>query len=105
MKIIKQISEMIEDELEGAEEYIKCALKHKEDNPGLAKVFYEISVQEMHHVNMLHTEVTNLIQKHRREHGEPPAPMQAVYDYLHEKQIEEAAEIKAMQAHYREIND
>lgn len=100
MKIIKQISEMIEDELEGAEEYIKCALKHKEDNPSLAHTFYEISVQEMHHVNMLHAEVVELIQKHRREHGEPPAPMQAVYEYLHEKHIKESAEIKTMQAEF-----
>ena len=103
MKIITQISELIEDELEGAEEYIKCALKHREDNPKLASVLYEISVQEMHHVNMLHAEVAEIIQKHRREHGEPPTAMQAVYDYLHEKHIEEAAKIKAMQAHYREM--
>ena len=51
---------------------------------------------------MLHDQVSRLIAQYRKEHGEPPAAMSAVYDYLHERHIEEAAEIKAMQAHYRE---
>lgn len=102
MEIIKKLSAMIEDELEGAEDYVKCALKHKEHHPELAKTFYEISTEEMRHVNMLHDQVTRLIQQYRKDHGEPPAAMSAVYDYLHERHIEEAAEIKAMQAHYRE---
>ena len=50
MKIIKQLVEMIEDELEGAEEYAKCAIKHKADHPMLARALYDISVQEMVHV-------------------------------------------------------
>ena len=101
MKIIKEISEMIVDELEGAEEYVEHALRCKENHPALARVFYEISLQEMNHVNMLHTEVAKIIEHHRKEHGEPPAAMMAVYDYLHEKHIKKAAEIKVLQAHYR----
>jgi rubrerythrin len=68
MKAIKELINMIEDELEGAEHYAKCALKHKEDNPALANVFYEISTQEMRHVNMLHEEVVKLIRTHREKH-------------------------------------
>ena len=101
MTIIKDISEMIEDELDGAEEYIKHALEWKHKNPALAKVFYDISLQEMTHVNMLHGEVVKLIEQHRKEKGEPPAAMAAVYDYMHKKQIEEANEIKMYQAQYR----
>lgn len=101
MKIIKKIAEYIDDELEGAEDYIKCALKHKTDDPQLAKVFYDISVQEMHHVDMLHGEIVKMIEKHRREKGEPPAVMLAVWDYAHERHIEEAKEIKLLQAEYR----
>ena len=101
MKIIKTISEMIEDELDGAEHYIKKAIECKEHNPNLARVFYEISMQEMNHVNMLHAEVAKLIDQHRKEKGDPPAAMLAVYDYMHEKHIEEAHEIKMYQAQYR----
>ena len=101
MKIIKEISEMIEDELGGAKHYVEKALNLKESDPALARVFYEISMQEMNHVNMLHGEVVKLIEQHRKEKGEPPAAMAAVYDYMHKKQIEEANEIKMYQAQYR----
>lgn len=102
MKIIKHIADMIEDELRGAEHYTKCALKHKEDNPALAKVFYDISVQEMNHVNMLHAEEVKIIEQYKKESGEPPAAMLAVYEYAHEKFTDWANRIKVMQSHYRE---
>lgn len=101
MKIIKEISEMIEDELSGAKHYIEKALHCKDENPAIARVFYEISLQEMNHVNMLHGEVAKIIEQHRKEHGEPPAPMMAVYDYLHEKHIDKANKVKVYQAQYR----
>ena len=101
MKIIKRISDMIADELEGAEEYAKCAIKYKDDHPTLAKTFYDISTDEMRHVSLLHDEIVKLIETYRKEHGEPPAAMMAVYDYLHEKQIEEANEVRGYQAQYR----
>lgn len=102
MKIIKELSEMIEDELEGAEHYAKCALHYKDDHPMLADVLYEISTQEMRHVNMLHDEVVKLIKSHREKHGEPPAVMMAIYDWQHNRQIEKSKEVKILQGQYRE---
>ena len=103
MQIIKKLSEQIEEELDGAEEYIEDALKYREKHPELARTFYEISVQEMNHVNMLHAEAAKMIAAYRNEHGEPPAAMQAVYDYMHERHVSHAGEIKMMQAQYREV--
>ena len=102
MKIIEKLSDMIDEELCGAENYVKCAIKHKDDNRSLAETFYAISNDEMRHVSMLHGEVVKLIEQHRREKGEPPAEMLAVYNYLHEKQIDKAADVKAMQNMYKE---
>ena len=101
MKIIKKIAEYIDDELEGAEDYIECALLKKDEYPQLAKVLYDMSMQEMHHVEMLHAEVVKMIETHRQEKGEPPAAMLAVWDYAHERHIEEAKEIKLLQAEFR----
>lgn len=102
MKLIEKLSEMIEEEVEGACHYAKQALKHKEDDPELARTFYEIAGVELQHVSMLHAQVTRIIEHHRREHGEPPAAMAAVYNYLHEKQIEKVGEVKHYLAMFRE---
>jgi rubrerythrin len=103
MKIIKELSEMIEEELEDAEKYSKHALKFRDSEPTLAKTFYDLSMDEMKHMNLLHEEVKKIIEKHRKEHGEPPEPMMAVYEYLHQKHIDKAAHIKVLQAEYRAV--
>lgn len=101
MKIIQKYVELIEEELEGAENYIRMAIKHKEDNPKLAKALADISNDEMRHVDILHAEVVDVIAEHRRTAGEPPASMLAVYNYLHERHIDKANHIKLLQAEYR----
>lgn len=94
---------MIEEELEGAEHYAKCAVKHKDDHPTLAKTFYDISTDEMRHVGLLHGEVVAIIEEHRRTHGEPPASMLAVWDYLRGKHIDKSNEARMLQSQYRGV--
>ena len=101
MKIIQKLSDMISDELEDASRYANCAMQYKEENRGLADVFFTLSTDEMRHMDILHGEVVKIIEAYRRETGEPPADMLAVYNYLHNKQIEKAGEVKAMQALYK----
>ena len=101
MEIIKKLSNMIAGELEDAEKYAKCALKWKDERPSLSRLFFSLSQEEMDHMTRLHEAVAGIIKEYRDENGEPPASMQAVYDYLHEQQIEEAAEVKNLQDMYK----
>ena len=101
MTIIKKVCKMIDEELEVACNYAKCALKYKEEHPSLAKAFYEISGDEMEHVSTLHSEIVKLIEAYRRENGDPPENMMAIYDYLHEQQIEKANKVRMYQDQYK----
>ena len=101
MKIIKAISKQIKEELHDAKKYAEDALVNKLVYPDLARTYSQLSAQEMEHVNMLHDCVMRLIKSYREEHGDPPAEMMAVYNFLHEEQLEEAADVKRLQDLYR----
>ena len=92
----------IDEELHDAEKYIKRALEVKQDYPEVAELFNMLSGEEMKHMQMLHNQVVKLIENYRKTEGEPPVSMLAVYDYLHQKFIDHAKEIKVMQQMYME---
>ena len=102
MKIIKILSEKIEEEVCDARAYIKMAIEYKEEYPELSRTLYNLSMQEIEHKNLLHNEVTEIIRRYRETNGEPPADMMAVYDYLHKEQIKKTLEVKMMQSMYKE---
>lgn len=102
MDIIKMLQPWVEDEIEDAKKYAMAAMQIKEHHPDIADALVEISTEEMGHMSRLHAALTKLIEAYRNEKGEPPASMLAVYDYLHKKQIAKAAEVKNLQAMYKE---
>ena len=102
MKVIKVLSEKITEEICDAKSYAKLSIEYKDEYPELARTLYNLSTQEMEHMNKLHAEVTEIIRKYRERDGEPPADMMAVYEYLHKEQIDKAAEVKVLQSMYKE---
>ena len=101
MKIIKCLSQQIEDELDDANKYIDLAIKWKSDEPDTAELFYQLSLEEMGHMDKLHDEVVELINEYRKENGDPPKEMMILYEYLHEMHIKTATQIKVKQGMFK----
>lgn len=100
MKIIKCLSEDIECTLDMAEDSIKKAIMYKDEYPIASKAFYAKSVTCMETIKPLHEAVVALIETYKKEKGEPPAPMQAIYDYMHERHMNKSAAIRVLQEMY-----
>ena len=101
MKIIKELEELIEDEIHDVKKYAKMAAEVKDEYPGLAQTLFSISTQEETHQAALHAEVVKIIQEHRKTKGEPPAAMMAVYEFIHNRHVEKIAEAKRYQDLYK----
>lgn len=101
MKLIRDLEEMIEDEIHDIEKYAKMAAQVKDEHPALAQVLYNISVQEDAHHAALHNEVVRIVEEYRRTHGEPPAAMMAVYEFMHKRHIDKIAEARRFQDIYK----
>lgn len=101
MKLIKELEELIEEEIHDVKKYAKMAAELKSEHPGLANTLYTLSTQEDSHQAALHGEVVKIIETHRRNHGDPPAEMMAVYNFLHKRHIEKLEEARRYQEIYR----
>ena len=102
MKIIECLSGKIEDELQDAEEYIEDAMKWKAEVPDVAELFYQLSLEEMGHMERLHKKVAEKIAEYKNTHGDPPQEMMTLYDYLHKQHMNKAMKIRVMQGMYKE---
>ena len=101
MKLIRDLEEAISDEISDIKKYATWAVELRESHPTLAQVLYNISVQEDGHQAAIHNEAVKIIEEYRRNHGDPPAAMQAVYDYLHKKSVDKLAEARMYQEIYK----
>ena len=101
MLMIKKLSQMIKEEIGDAEKYARCALDNKDKDKALADTFYTLSGEELKHMEMLHGQVTRMIEEYRKANGDPPEGMLAVYNYLHEEQTQAVREVKIMLGMYK----
>lgn len=102
MKIIQEISDKIEKEIDNAECYAKCALEKKEQWPSLAEIYYKLANERLTDIMVLHSQVTVIIEEYKKEKGEPPEAMKILYDILHKREIAKVAAVKGMLTLYKD---
>lgn len=66
---IDNLSEYIEDEIKDAGKYARCALKHKDETPELADLFYRLSGEEAEHARMLYDEAMKEVKELRDKYS------------------------------------
>ena len=95
MKTIEQLSDYIEEEVDDAMKYAKCAIQNSDDVE-LARTYRTLANEELGHAMRLHEQVVRIIKKYRDEHGEPPVRMMDRYEYIHERQMKKYADVKVL---------
>ena len=96
MKVIKQIVEDIEDELEGAEHYAKLATQYRDTDKQLADNYARMAQTELGHVNDLHDQVKRIVKEQNENGIETPESMQSVWTWEHNKMIDTSVRIKTL---------
>ena len=102
MKIIQELCDNIDEEINDSIKYSKMALEYKDDYPALADAVNKIAEEELKHMGILHAQVVAIIDAYRKKNGDPPEAMRILYDIMHRKQIEHTAEAKAYLSMYKE---
>ena len=87
--------------MEGAMHYAKRAMEYKDSDRERADKYAEMAKTEMSHAETLHTMAVKMIQKYVMEGGTAPAAMKAVWDWEHEKMIDEMGRVKSLLDMYR----
>lgn len=95
MRIIKELSKRIKEELHDAQWYAKAALEQKADHPDVADAYHHLATEEISHANLLHEKVVAIIRKASATH-EPPPVMRELWAWQHEEIIEEEIETKRL---------
>ena len=101
MKIISCLSDLIEEELHDADKYIELAMAYKDEDTDVAELFYQLSTEELGHMERLHAEVVDKIRVYREENGEPPKGMMELYNHMHKKHMTDAMKVKVKQGMFK----
>lgn len=104
MKIIAELVEFLEDELDAVEEYAEMAVKIKPQYREIADTLMNMAVTEKPHLDMIHTYLVKLVEKqHKDNPGEVPQGMLDVWSWKHKKLMNRLAEVTIVIENYQEL--
>lgn len=104
MKIIGEICEFIEDELDGVEQYANAAAHYKAEYKDLADLLFGMANTEATHLKNLHAWLAKNVEKIRKESGEEvPQGMLDVWNWKHKKLIRKFNEAEVVLQNYQKL--
>lgn len=96
MKKIQKMVDQIDDELNGAMEYMECALDFKAHGDGSwYQKFRSMAEQELSHSSILHDRAVEEIDLLSKVYT-PPVEMEEKWNAAHKKYVEKAAWVRTM---------
>ena len=101
MKIIKELVENINEELEDAEKYARLAVMYKGEDSRLADTYIRLANEELNHSELLHGQAVRLIEAHRAAGNTAPPVMMAIWEWEHKKSIDHKTKVKALIEMYK----
>lgn len=81
--------DQMDEELNDAQKYTKCASATKADMPDVADMYMRMANQEMEHANHLHNAIDKLVRDERVPHD-----LRAVWDWQNQKYMRWAEKIR-----------
>lgn len=97
MLCIQKMFDQMNEELDGAEEYICLALKCKDSDKSMSELYASMSRAELDHFNRIHEQVVRV----QRGETNLAAVSQDFYDWLCDKATIKAAKVKYLIESYK----
>lgn len=96
MRMIKNLVEQLDDEIEGAKEYAEKYVEYKaKNNMARANRFKEMANDELKHAGYIHDMTVQEIEELKKVYT-APAEMREKWDKSHKEYVEKVAWIKQM---------
>jgi len=95
MRVIAELVDMLDEELEGAKDYSEKYLELKATNNSFSAKFKTLAEDELRHALVVHEYIVSKIDELKRVYT-APVEMQEIWDKKHAKYIEKVAWLKQM---------
>lgn len=82
------------DTLEEAHEYYRDYIIYKDEYPTLAATALDMAKTHLELYSKWHNVVVSMINEYKKTKGEPPTTMKEMWNYNHEKLMDEYAKLK-----------
>ena len=96
MKMIRDFAEEIREELNDAEHYAMQAERYKDKDQAVASLYSDLANQELMHMDRLHSQAKDHIQKAMKDGAQVPAGMAEALELEHQMAVKQEAKVRML---------